>query len=79
MNDELLFEAGTYYAFPPFWNLDAPCPLALTEYKYKRFKDGVEYGIGRVFILGRTAEPFFRLLNNWNAKGVSSGYTYIAA
>lgn len=78
MNEEnLLLEAGVYYCFPEIGNPDSPCPNTLTEYKYKRFRDGELFGIQRVFILGSELN-FFKLLNSWNTKGISNGYCYIA-
>lgn len=74
--EDLIFEAGVYYRFPSSYKPDEPCPADLREFRYERFKDNVSYGVGRVFVMGRTPENFFCLLNSWNRKGAGNGYFY---
>ncbi len=76
MSDEenLLFEAGVYYRFPK--NEKEECPRGMIECRYERCHKGKSYGIGRVFILSRYPIDFYRLIDNWNRKGVTSHYSY---
>lgn len=73
--ENLLFEAGVYYRFPDTNKPEEECPRGMMEFRYERFKNGKSFGIGRVFT--HHSIDFYKLLDNWNHKGISGGYTYI--
>jgi hypothetical protein len=73
----LLEEAGIKYQFPPALKQDDKCPDFLKEFHYITYHKGVIISKDRVFILTNDNNTFYKLLNNWNIKGLANNYFYI--
>jgi hypothetical protein len=67
MSSELLTEAGVSYCWPRK-ETDIP-PWGCFEYKYRRWRNGRDFGVERIFIQSPHLVSLLTLLDNWTRKG----------